>query len=243
MTAFEPDKSIRWLFCMTHPDDEISICAWIKRLSIAGNDVFISWTHHTPVRKEEAIRAAGLLGVSETRLTFHNGGDGCICDQMQGLVPSFKDMMADVNPDRIVCGAFEQGHLDHDATNQLVNLCFNGPVFEVPFYHTYLTKRPRINRFADPNGQEVLQLTAEEQNLKTKMATLYPSQAIWRNLLLDEARRRLTARGEEPLRKTERMRRQTHFEFLSPNLPEPLATKVKRSVKWVRWEAAVRAIL
>ena len=48
MTLFDADIGERWLFCMTHPDDEISICAWIRRLTDAGVDVFLSWTHSTP---------------------------------------------------------------------------------------------------------------------------------------------------------------------------------------------------
>ena len=49
---------------------------------------------------------------------------------MPGLLSSFRAMMARVKPDRVVCGAFEQGHLDHDATHWLVTHSFDGPVFE-----------------------------------------------------------------------------------------------------------------
>jgi len=243
MKVFDPDPRLRWLFCMTHPDDEISICAWIRRLTQAGNEVYMSWTHHTKVRRAEAIRAAEILGVPKDRLFFHDGGDSQVCDELPMLLSGFKTMVDDVVPDRIACGAFEQGHLDHDATNLLVNLSFTGPVLEIPFYHTYLSRKPKVNRFATPEGQEVLHLTEEEQGFKLKVAKMYPSQAIWRNLLLDEARRRVVGRRDEPLRRTERMRVQTHTDFLTPNLPKPLLARVLRSRKWARWEAAARAIL
>jgi LmbE family N-acetylglucosaminyl deacetylase len=243
MKAFEFDPQFRWLFCMTHPDDEISICATIKRLTDAGNEVHVSWTHSTPVRRAEALRVAEILGVPQQRLYFHAGGDGHICDEMPHLLESFRVMVNDVQPDRIACGAFEQGHLDHDATNLLVNRAFDGPVLEIPFYHTYLSRKPKMNRFAEPEGQEILHLTYDEQCLKVKVAKLYPSTAIWRNLLLDEIRRRIIQRREEPLRRTERMRLQTHKDFLTPNLPELLAARVRRSRKWRRWEAAAQAIL
>lgn len=243
MKAFEFDPQLRWLFCMTHPDDEISICATIRRLVQSGSEVYISWTHFTPERKAEALNVAEILGVPPERLYFHEGPDGKVCEEMPQLLESFRSMVNQVNPDRIACGAFEQGHLDHDATNLLVNRAFSGPVLEIPFYHTYLSRRPKMNRFATPEGQEILSLTREEQELKVKVAKLYPSQAIWRNLLLDELRRRIIARREEPLNRTERMRLQTHKDFLTPNLPASLAARVRRSRKWRRWEAAAQAIL
>jgi LmbE family N-acetylglucosaminyl deacetylase len=243
MKAFDPDPKTRWLFCLTHPDDEISICAWIYRLCLGGNEVFLSWTHYTPKRKAEALKVANLLGIPEERLRFHDGRDGMVCDHISDLVPGFRHMISEIAPDRIACGAFEQGHLDHDATNLLVNQAFAGPIFEIPFYHTYLSRRPKVNRFADPANEEVLDLGEDERRFKLKFAKMYPSQAIWRNLVLDEARRRLVASHNEPLHHTERMRKQTHCDFLTPNLPEPLLGRVTASDKWARWESAVRAIL
>jgi LmbE family N-acetylglucosaminyl deacetylase len=227
---------------MTHPDDEISICAWIKRLATQGNEVYLSWTHHTPVRQGEALKTAKMLNVPIENLFFHGGTDGQICSELPQLLNSFGEMMEKVQAHRVACGAFEQGHLDHDGTNLLVNRSFGGAVFEIPFYHTYLNRRPKMNRFASPEGQEILTLSKDEQCLKVQVAKMYPSQAIWRNLLLDEIRRRLL-RGEEPLKRTERMRLQTHHDFLTPNLPAKLALRVRRSRKWSRWEAAVQAIL
>jgi LmbE family N-acetylglucosaminyl deacetylase len=73
---FDPDPTLRWAFCMTHPDDEISICAWIKWLAENGNDVFLSWTHSNPSREREARAAAALMGVPEDRLMFFDAPDG-----------------------------------------------------------------------------------------------------------------------------------------------------------------------
>ena len=243
MNPFDTDKDLRWLFCMTHPDDEISICAWIKRLTSQGIDVFLSWTHDTPRRQEEAKAAAQTLGVHSDRLFFHGARDGHVCDQMPQLLPGFEKMMEKVAPARVCCGAFEQGHLDHDSTNLLVNRSFSGPILEIPFYYTYLTKRPVVNRFAQPEGQEVLTLTPDEQCFKVAMAKSYPSQGIFRNLLMAEARRMVTSPRSEPMKKTERMRLQTHQDFLKPHLPEPLASRVRNSNRWQRWETAARAIL
>ena len=235
---FNTDPGLRWLFCMTHPDDEIAIAAWIKRLTSAGADVHMSWTHSIPVREEEARAVAESLGTPQGNLIFHCATDGHVCDEVRELLPKFRKVIADIAPDRVVCGAFEQGHLDHDATNFLVNHSFNGPVIEVPLYHTYLTKLQRLNRFADPVGEDVIELTQEERDLKLQIAKSYPSQNIWSVLVWYEIYCGLTL-GPGKLRRTERMRWQTKQSYLRPNLPAKLANKVARSEPWRQWLAAV----
>lgn len=243
MIAFDTNPNLRWLFCMTHPDDEISICAWIRRLRHSGNEVFMSWTHDTPRRREEAYVAAKLLDIPRENLFFHGAVDRHAVDDMPRLTESFQAMMSLVKPDRVACGAFEQGHIDHDTTNFLVHRTYEGVVLEIPFYYTYLTRSPIINRFWNKEGQEVIQLLPEEQRFKISMAKAYPSQAIYRNLMLAEARQRLTRLKPDRLRATERMRVQTHFDFLSPNVPPRLRRYLLRSRKWRHWDQVVRAIL
>jgi LmbE family N-acetylglucosaminyl deacetylase len=237
MMLFDHDAGQRWLFCFTHPDDEIAICAWIRRLTQAGADVYLSWTHHTEVREREAREVAECLGVPQSNLTFHGAADGGVVDQLWDLLPRFRSMMDEIRPDRVVVGAFEQGHLDHDATNFLVNHSFAGQVLEFPLYHTYLTRLQTLNRFADATGEEVLELTPMEQQLKLQIAKSYPSQNIWKVLFWYEAFRAVTFRPAR-LRMTERMRLQTHHSFLRPNVPEPLRSKVRASAQWQRWLAA-----
>ena len=234
---FDPSPSNRWLLCMTHPDDEISICVWIHRLTQSGAEVWMSWTHDTSVREAEARAVAGQLGVPDDHLYFHGAPDGAVCDHMQELLPRFELMMEQVQPERVVCGAFEQGHIDHDATNWLVNHAFDGMILEVPFYHTYLTRFPKINRFADPTGSEAIDLDAEEQDLKKRIAKSYPSQRIWLNMMAADLRSRLT--GDGSLLASEHMRLQTHKDFRTPNLPAELAARVENSTRWKRWLSAL----
>lgn len=239
MKVFSTDPSLRWLFCLTHPDDEISICAWIHRLVRSGNQVFLSWTHCNPIREREARKVAEILGVPAENLFFFHATDGSVCDEIPALLPKFREMMAKVNPDRVCCGAFEQGHIDHDATNYLVNHSFDGAVLEIPFYHTYLTRFQRMNRFSDPRGEEILPLDLEDQRLKKRIARQYPSQNIWHVLLLYEAWQRARLKPIV-LAKSERMRFQTHRQFTKPNHPPALARRIKRSNTWQRWRAALR---
>jgi LmbE family N-acetylglucosaminyl deacetylase len=237
--VFSTDPKLKWLFCLTHPDDEISICVWIKRLVENGNQVYLSWTHSYPIREHEARNVAKMLGVPQENLTFFAATDGSVCDELSTLLPQFKKLMDTVQPDRVCCGAFEQGHIDHDATNFLVNKTFSGPVLEIPFYHTYLTRAQRINHFSQPQGQEILHLTKQEQELKKKVARLYPSQNIWSVLLTYEAWQ--VARFKPiALAKTERMRFQTHCDFKTPNHEPALARRVVFSKIWKRWRRALR---
>jgi LmbE family N-acetylglucosaminyl deacetylase len=240
MKLFDPDPKLRWLFCMTHPDDEISICAWIRRLSKAGNEVFLCWTHSTAEREAEAREVAKLLLVPAERLTFMDAPDGDACDHIVRLLPEYVRLMREVGPDRVVCGAFEHGHLDHEATNFLVSRTFAGPILEVPFYHTYTTKLQRMNRFADPETEEVLHLELEEQALKKRVARMYPSQNIWSVLLWYEIWQASRLKRVE-LAKSERMRLHACTDFTVPNLPLKLATKVAATPAWQRWVSAVKA--
>lgn len=241
MTLFDLAPDRKWLFCMTHPDDEISICAWIRRLVRNGNPVFMSWTHSNPVRESEARAVAHLIGVPQDNLYFFEATDGSACREIPLLLPRFRAMVDEVGPDRIACGAFEQGHIDHDTTNFLVNHCFDGPVFEIPFYHTYLTRFQTLNRFSDPRGQEILSLEIDEQKLKTTIARQFPSQNIWSVLLWYEVWQKARFRPIE-LTQSERMRIQTHTDFLTPNHPPRLASKVAQSMTWRRWQEAIQAL-
>jgi LmbE family N-acetylglucosaminyl deacetylase len=234
---FESDR--RWLFCMTHPDDDISIAATIRRLVTAKKEVFLSWTHATPIREMEARQTAALLGVHDDHLFFHNSTDGSTCEELKVLLPKFKDMVRHCLPDVVVCGAFEQGHLDHDATNWLVNHSFSGPVYEVPFYHTYLRpKFQKMNSFSSTQGQEILRLNRDEWQLKLDVAKSYRSQNIWQVLLAYEALQTITFQKVE-LRKREIMRLQTHLEFRTPNHPEHLRQKLAAHPTWHRWLRAL----
>jgi hypothetical protein len=223
---------------MTHPDDEISICAWIKRLTTAGAEVFVNWTHSTPVRQAEARSVAAKLDVKSERLSFMDGKDGHICDQLSHLLPQFKALMNSTRPDRVVCGAFEQGHLDHDATNWLVNHTFRGPIFEVPFYHPYTKRLQTMNRFATAEAHESILLTPGEQRLKVQIAKSFKSQNIWTVLWWYEVYQGARLNRME-LRKREFMRLQVHLDFSIPNLPPRLRARVDRSPQWSRWLRAI----
>jgi LmbE family N-acetylglucosaminyl deacetylase len=239
MNLFDPDPALVWLFCLTHPDDEVSISAWIKRRVEAGNPVFMSWTHSNPIREAEARAAAHLMGVHQKNLYFHAATDGNVCMEIGRLMAPFTKMIDEVQPDRICCGAFEQGHLDHDATNFILNQIAQCPILEIPFYHTYITRLQVLNRFSDPRNEEILILDRNEQQFKRLIAKQYPSQNIWQVLLWYEISQ--SARLKRMvLARTERLRLQGKQNYLKPNHPPRISRKVVRSNSWRIWRRAMR---
>lgn len=239
MKAFEIKLGERVLFAFTHPDDELTVIAFMGRLLAQGVPFHVCWSHSTPVREAESRAALSTIGVRQEDMTFFDAPDGKVVDQIATLKPKLCGLIGRMAPTRIVTHAFEQGHIDHDATNLLVNMCFDGPVFEVPFYHTYLTKMPRLYEFSIKNGEERIELSPEERKLKKRLVGMYPSQTVRRNVVAYELAYAVTLR-KPPLFQFERLRRQLHKDFLAPNHPPTLARRVAQSPTWQRWEQAVR---
>jgi hypothetical protein len=241
MIAFDPDPKIRWLFCLTHPDDELAIAAWMRRLAASGAEVFASWTHSNCEREREARAAMEILGVRQDRLRFFGATDGRVLEEAPELIPKFREWLSEVCPDRVVCGAFEQGHIDHDATHFIVTRSFKGPLLETPLYHTYAQRIPTINRFAIGSVEEIIELSGEERRLKTVLASCYPSQRIRKLLIWYQVWRAATMRPAGLL-DSERLRVAAEVDYTAPALPPSLAARVVRSPNWQRWEAAMRRL-
>jgi hypothetical protein len=162
------------------------------------------------------------------------GEDGTVCDQMPELLPMFCELIERVKPDRVACCAFEQGHLDHDATHCLIRRAFGGTVLEWPMYHPYTRRIQTMGRFADPTGEEVLQLSAEERRFKRKMSWQYPSQNI-RSVLFGY--HLLCSLRMRPARlyATERLREAGNPDYASPAVPVCYRQEVADSPLWRRW--------
>ncbi|MCH8980119.1 MAG: PIG-L family deacetylase [Armatimonadetes bacterium] len=240
--AFDVSVGDRILFVFSHPDDEMAVAAFVRRLTRQGTPVRFCWVHSTPVREAESRAAMSRLGLGDEHLTFLDAADGKVLESIPNLQPALQGLIESFQPTRIVTQAFEQGHIDHDATNFMVDRCFDGPIYEVPFYHTYLTRIPRILRFADPVGEETIELSPEEQRLKRSLLRLYDSQSLRRKVMLYEILLRLTFRDAALFAK-ERMRLQGRIDYTRPNLPEPTASKVEASATWQHWLRAVNEML
>lgn len=238
--AFDANPSLRWLFVFAHPDDELAICGWMRRVAQSGAAVASCWMHSTDVRRTESMRVADLIGLRPETLTFLDSPDGRFIEVMPTLVSGLAEVVRTFGPDRLVVPAFEQGHLDHDATNWAAAQVFEGPKFEVPMYHPYTTRFPWMGRFADPADEQVFDLDSELSALKKTCARCFPSQNIWRNIVCSEIRDVLMFRSPT-MSRLERLRRQSHFDYRTPNLPAGLRERVEKSRPWARWLEALDA--
>lgn len=242
MSGFDVTQSERVLFVFTHPDDELVLAAFIKRLIVKSIPIHVCWTHSTPLREKESRAVFSLLGLSQSDLTFFDAPDGRVLESIPSLLPLMKGVIVAFAPTRVYVNAFEQGHIDHDATNLLANLCFNGPIFEAPLYHTYLKQVPVLNRFSSREREEVITLTSEEIALQRKLINMYPSQTVQRNMLLYSILKIMQFQKPD-LFGTERCRLQVHKDFLTPNHSPELATKIVASELWKRWVGVVRPMI
>lgn len=238
-SLFDWDRPRCWLFCFTHPDDELAIAASMRRLVQSGHEVHCSWTHTTEVRTREAIHAMELVGVGSDRMTFFDGTDGEVCNEMGRLAPKFRELLDSVRPDVVVTGAFEQGHLDHDSTSFLIHQHFDGEIIEFPLYFWYRWRSVQIiNRFSSPSDQQVIDLTKDEIRFKVEMARRYPSQTIYNALTLNHLKDLITFSRPRTVER-ELVRISPRPDFGKPNHHEALGRKIARSPRWKKWERAL----
>ena len=239
MSLLRLSEPRKWLFCFAHPDDELAVAATMKRLLSNGHELYCLWTHSTDTRKSEAIAGARHLGIPESNLYFLSGTDGSICDELLEILPTYRDIVSKVNPDTVAVGAFEQGHLDHDATRLLVHECFQGEILEFPLYHWYRFRSiQRMNQFTIIDDSEVFPLHSEEIRMKISMARLYPSQTIFKALTLNHWYEKIIRKKFKTIER-EILRIPNTFHFAEPNHPPKLAKKIKKHHRWKRWEKAL----
>lgn len=182
-----------------------------------------------------------MLGVSPDCLTFLEGTDRHLPEKMPQLLPQVRRVVDSVVPDRVVVGAFEQGHLDHDATHLLVREAFAGAMFEFPEYHPYTRLFPVLGRFsAESAGDERIELSELELLQKRQLCTQYPSQRIAQNLWAADLRARLS--GELPLGTREFLRPvPAKPDYATPQHGPRLREEIEGSERWARWLRALAA--
>lgn len=226
----------RLLVVLAHPDDEIAIAGWVSR---QRGPVAMAWMHSTPVREQESRRAVERIHPS-AELIFWQGTDGRILEETSDLQPKLEQLVAEFGPETVATLAYEQGHLDHDATHRMVRSVWAGPVVEFPMYHPYTRRIQTLNEFSDPSGQVLVPLSEAESQLKRDLYRLYPSQTLRRNILAYQLLRRLQFRPVE-LDRREVFRLAQPYDWTRPNGPEWLVREVSQSPQWARWRRAVQA--
>ena len=234
MKAFDTNPELKWLFVMTHPDDEMSIAAWIRRLVRAGSEVHMLWAHSNETREEESRQAANLIGVSSDHLEFFELPDGRLVEHLNALRAGLKQRISTHNYDRVAVTAFEQGHLDHDSVCYAVSRVFSGPILQYPMYYPYTRTLQVLQKFSSCNGVHRLELDPSEAEFKWKLLGCYPSQTIRRNAICHKWMLSWVP-GQEPLDRREYLRVQPGLKFDRVNHPSPVKDEVERSQQWRKW--------
>lgn len=232
--AFDDNPNLRWLFCFPHPDDELAIAIWMRRLSQAGAHMTLVWVHSNPVRKAETLNALAILGIEACECHFLEIPDSTFAEQALTIADRIAPILDKGKFDRIGVPSFEQGHPDHDTVNLVVGLLSKTPTVEFPLYHCYPGYQ-RLNTF--PDGEfETLSITASELELKKRALKAFKSQTIWRNVVVFTLLQRLIGRNPRYLT-SEVARIQGDLDYSQPNLPAPMAERVKGSRRWKKWIA------
>lgn len=234
MRAFDINPQLKWLFVMTHPDDEMSVAAWMRRLVRAGSEVHMLWAHSNSVREEESRKAAELIGVKPENLEFFTLPDGRLVEHLRELREGLRQRIAEHGYDRVAVTAFEQGHLDHDSVCYAVCKTFEGPVLQYPMYYPYTRSFQVLQQFSNDVGVEKLALDPKESEFKWKVLGCYPSQTIRRNAICHKWMLSWVP-GQEQLDKREYLRYQPNLRFDRINHPSPVREEVERSPQWRKW--------
>ncbi len=200
-----------------------------------GVEVSAMWAHATPIRREEALRVAQLLGIPDERCSFGAAVDGRFVEDLPALRATIAKELDRRQYDRVVTVAFEQGHLDHDTLNYCVNQCFGGPVLEFPMYWHYARILQRIGRFADSQGEQTWPLDEDAREFLDRLLECYPSQSVKRNVRVYQR----LVRPENGLFTHERLRLQPNTEWRTPIHSGRIRDRIERSSKWRRWIAAL----
>lgn len=235
MSVFAIEPGQRWLFCFAHPDDEIAIAAFIRRLIIGGAVVEMMWIHSDEEREWEARCAAKEIGAASDCLQFFEFPDNRFIEKIGAITAKIESRIQTFEPDRIVCAAFEQGHLDHDALHVAVRCAAGGlPVYEFPEYAPFTPFVKVIAEFCDGDPGEAIKLSDEEIQWKAKVISLYQSQALPKLLMWRRIQDALV--GREPVwMKFERLRVARAYDFTQPVRPDWIAHNLHAKKQWAKW--------
>lgn len=193
------ENAKRLLVFVAHPDDEIIGCGVLLQRVPDALIVFAvdgapdgfgferkygSLENYSSERFKEAGRALALAGsCSFQRLRARSRAyfrDRHLFEHLQEAAESLSKIAFDFSPDVIVSHAFEGGHIDHDACSVLAYHTakrLSVHAFEFPLYWRSDTGDDMIQRFRDPDPEEIVLNPSEiEIAIKKKMLAEYISQ-------------------------------------------------------------------
>jgi LmbE family N-acetylglucosaminyl deacetylase len=195
------DTSLRVALLAAHPDDEtIGASCVITRFPLA-HVIFVTkgaprnqrlWTGgpyvsqeaYAETRRQEAIRALDLAGVTASRISWLSAVDQEVAFEMPSLLTELHRVMHEIQPDILLTHPYEGGHPDHDSTALIARLTCDqlaaGPLLvEMTSYHAR-DGRCMTGEFlnSDASSELVCDFSRQEVARKEKMFDAYVSQRL-----------------------------------------------------------------
>ena len=206
----EKNLDLKAVLLVAHPDDEtIGASACMARLrnctvvfltdgaprdpALRSPRATGSRASYARMRRDEAITALALVGVTPDRILFLGGVDQEAVHEAPTLAERFATLLQQIQPDIIITHPYEGGHPDHDAAALIAVLSrkileqekkTTPAVLEITSYHLRdgqcVTGEFLPHDCGQNSGKEelTLQLSPEERNRKEQMLSAYVSQQV-----------------------------------------------------------------
>jgi len=239
------------LYIFAHQDDELDIVAKMALDMREGNDVYAAWTTNgdlsapADVREMESRDCMKLIGVPQDHLYFLGYHDMGVLKNLDGIFSDLLKIALEIKPNAIFTGAYEGGHIDHDASSPIGMLLVERlPAgtkhYEFSSYNLY-KKKYRVGELLprDDVKTEYVPLDDSLLEIKLKSLKLYPSQAALLNILMATTNKKTLKKMGEPYRIAPK------YNYLKRPVDEPLGyeTMVKRTTPFSDWLAAIKPFL
>ena len=179
-------------------------------------------------RHAELFAALELAGVERRQVVILPVPDQQAARHVGASVAAVREVIDELQPERVFTHAYEGGHPDHDAAAVVASRCGHRAIFEMPYYHA-ARGRMEAGDFVSSNGTEQeWTLTLSEEEAKQRLWDQFVSQ------------RHVFARFR---RGVERYRPQPAYDFDSPPHARPLYYET-RPVGWnfEQWREAIRSV-
>lgn len=180
-------KFSRYLFILTHPDDEIFICSFINKLIQKGKKVNIlyvtSGDYHgcelCLIREKETTKCANSLGLSTRNLHFLRISESDLLLRTCENRNTIMNEITKIVPDCIITHEYEGGHTGHDIvsfTSWSIAKELKTYIYCFPAYYGWPENRT-WNKFIPPKrSTEIVLLSKKMKQCKNNLINTYESQ-------------------------------------------------------------------
>jgi LmbE family N-acetylglucosaminyl deacetylase len=193
-------SSTRILVLAAHPDDEtIGASSLLSRFS-GSHVAFLTdgaprdpnlWTggpydsrrHYAATRRNEALRALTLAGISAGKVHWLRGTDQEALSNIAALAEGLAAILKEIRPDILITHPYEGGHPDHDSAALIAQVAAASESFphlraEMTSYHAR-DEHCITGEFLSASTAELaFQLSSQDGELKRQMLAAYCSQRV-----------------------------------------------------------------